>query len=1165
MPTPRFTLKRLLLPLLLFAAWQASAQTQGTDVAFGRSRVQYKTFFWQYYSFRNFDIYYYEGGRELALRTAKIAEPIIAEMQQQLNNRQDGRFQFIIYPSQADAVQSNLGQNVEQYNTGGVTPLNNNKVVLAFDGNRARYAQTIRREVGRVLITDLLYGGNLQEMLQNNNLLFLPDWYVPGLLDYLAEGWTVERDGQLRALELAGKLKKFNKFAAFYPDPAGVSFWHYVAQAYGYPAVANILYLTRVNRDFDAAAEFVLGKRLKEINKEWALFYAKLYAGEERDRFTPRGAFNGVHLRRRETMTDLRIAPNGKQAAFATHRDGLDLLWLYDFATKKRTLLHTSGLHFTPTGSAVHYPVFAWHPNGKSIGFFYKKDAVLRFGNLHLEEKDPKRRFQESFVYTLDDVLSADYADDGQTMALAGASKGQSDIYLFKVASKGVVPVTQDGFDDASPRFLPGTHRLLFTSTRTADTLIYNAKLDTQTAQPQPDIFAYDWKARKPRVSRLTYTPTIAEYAPMALAGRHFAYLSAPNGIINRFIGRLDSVPYRQINDTTFLYRDTATALPATNYLLNIVQQQYDPRNRYLVEGLQTADRIQFYIDSTRVEEYLTVGQTLRPTKTHSGTSPLPKPPPIPVGEVQQSQSMTIYTLDHSQMQQAGAVANPAFPIDSARHRAPSLPAMPTQTAPPDTATAIPADTTPKAYVPFYQIQTDLQDWVANPEQAKPLRAATSNASSAALDAAMAAQNQAPDSTDAADEDGNTPNGKANAKNLLKARVYSPVFSSSYVVTQLDNTLLLPSYPRFSNLAFNSFNPGLNGFFKFGATDLLENYRFTGGFRTNFNFTSNEYFLQYENLKKRWDKSILVYQQGRRLTLADDYPYKSSTQIVQLLFTYPFSRQTSVRLGGLLRRDAFNAQSVNLTSLRVGAYSTVASQLQSEYIHDNTVEKLANIRYGTRYKVWLHFLSDFNKKSAFTGIVGVDYRKYVRVGRTMVWATRVAGAESFGPQRVAYYLGGVNNWLSPKTDYTNRIDPGINYQYEALATNMRGFSRNVRNGSSYVVLNSEFRLPLLASIIRTPIGSDFLRSIQLVAFVDVGSAWVGLSPLDRGNSFNTQVYENQAIRVRVTNNRDPFVYGFGPGIRTRLFGYFVRGDVAWGWQDQVLSTPKLSLSLGLDF
>jgi hypothetical protein len=376
---------------------------------------------------------------------------------------------------------------------------------------------------------------------------------------------------------------------------------------------------------------------------------------------------------------------------------------------------------------------------------------------------------------------------------------------------------------------------------------------------------------------------------------------------------------------------------------------------------------------------------------------------------------------------------------------------------------------------------------------------------------------------------------------------------------------LLPSYPRFSNLAFNSFNPGLNGFFKFGAADLLENYRFTGGFRTNFNFTSNEYFLHYENLKKRWDKSLLVYQQGRRLTLDDGNPYKGSTTIAQLMFTYPFTRQTSLRLGGLARRDAFTAQSVDLRSLQRDGTSTLASQLMAEYIHDNTVEKLANIRFGTRYKAWLHVLSDFNKKSAFTGVIGGDYRTYVRVGRTLVWATRVAGAESFGPQRVAYYLGGVNNWLAPKTDRTNRIDPTINYQYEALATNMRGFPRNVRNGSSYVVLNTEFRVPLLASIVRTPIGSDFLRSIQLVAFVDVGSAWVGLSPFAADNSFNTQVFENQAIRVKVVNNRDPFVYGFGPGIRTRLFGYFVRGDVAWGLQDQVISSPTLSLSLGLDF
>jgi hypothetical protein len=43
------------------------------------------------------------------------------------------------------------------------------------------------------------------------------------------------------------------------------------------------------------------------------------------------------------------------------------------------------------------------------------------------------------------------------------------------------------------------------------------------------------------------------------------------------------------------------------------------------------------------------------------------------------------------------------------------------------------------------------------------------------------------------------------------------------------------------------------------------------------------------------------------------------------------------------------------------------------------------------------------------------------------------------------------------------------------------------------------------------------------------------------------------------------VAGFGGGLKTRIFGYFIRGDIAWCVEDGVIKPNIFYLSLSLDF
>jgi hypothetical protein len=207
-----------------------------------------------------------------------------------------------------------------------------------------------------------------------------------------------------------------------------------------------------------------------------------------------------------------------------------------------------------------------------------------------------------------------------------------------------------------------------------------------------------------------------------------------------------------------------------------------------------------------------------------------------------------------------------------------------------------------------------------------------------------------------------------------------------------------------------------------------------------------------------------------------------------------------------------------------------------------------------------------DQQSLQLNTLGLDFRHYEKVHRQIIWATRMSANTSFGPGKVVYYLGGIENGIGTKFNNDIATAQDQNYIFQALACNLRGFDQNIRNGNTYALLNTELRIPVFQYAYNQVLRSEFLNHFQVVPFFDLGTAWVGSNPFSEENTFNQKIKENPPLRIKVINVRDPLVAGFGGGLRTKLFGYFMRFDTAWGIQDaEVNSKPVYHLALGLDF
>src|SRR3989339_1621855 len=160
----------------------------GHQMTFGKSRVQYNDFYWQYYRFPKFDTYFYVSGSQLASYISEIASNELEYIEYSLEEILQRRIIFIVYNKQSEFRQSNIGlvTGAEDYNIGGGTRIIDNKVFLYYEGDHVKLKRQIRASITEILINGMLYGGGLCDRVSSSTMLNLPEWFTPGLISYMA-------------------------------------------------------------------------------------------------------------------------------------------------------------------------------------------------------------------------------------------------------------------------------------------------------------------------------------------------------------------------------------------------------------------------------------------------------------------------------------------------------------------------------------------------------------------------------------------------------------------------------------------------------------------------------------------------------------------------------------------------------------------------------------------------------------------------------------------------------------------------------------------------------------------------------------------------------------------------------------------------------------------
>lgn len=405
------------------------------------------------------------------------------------------------------------------------------------------------------------------------------------------------------------------------------------------------------------------------------------------------------------------------------------------------------------------------------------------------------------------------------------------------------------------------------------------------------------------------------------------------------------------------------------------------------------------------------------------------------------------------------------------------------------------------------------------------------------------------------------------AVNKLKTYKYKTTFTPDFLQTTLDNTLLFTRYQVFGATNQGYQNPSLSGFLTSTLTDILEDYKLTGGARLGVDLNSKDYFFKFNNYRRRTDWELLYFHHGEQSIQEDitriepNFVLKNKLEFLQAKISYPFSILKSIHFYSGIRYDRKETLSLEKVSLEKPVVKQLWTVNRVEYIYDNSMPALINIRKGSRYKFFAEYQYKLSadKKSFFN--IGYDARKYSTLYKNIIFAHRLVGAHSIGNAKVIYKLGGIDNDLSPKQEANTAVDFTENYAFQAKSTNLRGYQDGFLNGSSYLIYNEEFRLPIYNTFFKKNIKSGFIKNLQFILFADFGTAWKGFYPTAK-NVVSQSIYgsADKGVLVYIDNS---FALGYGTGIRTKILGYFIRTDFAWRVNGG--KKPMLHFSLATDF
>ena len=162
-----FITRLLWIGAVLLPTLSVEAQNYPSQEQFGKNRVQYQRFEWKILKTNNFEIYHHGAGTPLATLAAQYAESEFDRITEALGYTPYNRIKIFLYNSPQELLQSNMGMANSSDLSETELNLAKARLEIAFTGDQISFRKQLIKEISRLGVYDMLYGGSLKDALRS--------------------------------------------------------------------------------------------------------------------------------------------------------------------------------------------------------------------------------------------------------------------------------------------------------------------------------------------------------------------------------------------------------------------------------------------------------------------------------------------------------------------------------------------------------------------------------------------------------------------------------------------------------------------------------------------------------------------------------------------------------------------------------------------------------------------------------------------------------------------------------------------------------------------------------------------------------------------------------------------------------------------------------------
>lgn len=1049
--------KKTLYALLILGVFFTSSLNDAY-AQFGKNKVQYKVFDWKFIQSKHFDVYFSQGGYDLAVYTSFVAESSLTSLSNNLDYNITNRIPIVVFNSHNEFQQNNVIDEFLPEGVGGVTELFKNRILIPFEGNYEQYRHVIHHELFHAFMNDMFYGGSIQNVISKNITLNVPLWFSEGMAEFQSlNGLDKETDMFIRDAVLNNYLPPIEYNGGYLAYRGGQSFLSFIADTYGEYKMGELMNNIKSLNDVDMAFRETFKLNVEQLSEKWLKELKKVHWPE---------------IAKREDVKDFAtmltnhekdggfyniaptISPKGDKFAFISNRDDFFSVFLADVNNGKildKILQGNNTNNFEEL--QVLTPGLSWSPDGKELAISVKagdKDAIFLINADNGDEK--------WLPVELNSISYVEWSPFKNIIAFVGTNTKQSDIYTYDIKSNKLTNLTNDIFSDLSPSWSPDGKYIYFSSDR--DSYINKDSIPADFKMWEHDVDrkdVYRVEVETGNIKRISNSrDTKNGSVTFNDKGDKVLFVSDRNGISNIYLGEFDSTgkftdrpitnsisPIDQLSLSKDAKKLLFVSLNQGGYDIYSMDNPFDKRLE--IDTLPNTQYVQRKIDS---KKSLKIAER--------------------VDSLFKDSSMTFNKSDGSDSTFFSSVFGDST-ISGKKMSVDSL--------------------LNKDKIDSLSLYGDRIKIKFNKKKEKE------DVFDSKFDS-IYSSNSNFNVVNNTSEDGS-----------FRINDYKIKFTPDLVY----GNALYSSYYGVQGVAQISLSDMLGNHRITFLTSMVIDLK-NSDYAAAYQYLAKR--IDYGVGLYHTARFVLYQRPGS--PFSELYRYR--TYGADINFSYPINKFRRIDAGlSLMRITRENldngSEPMDYKYLIVPSVNMVFDNTLFGYIYPERGEKYIITALASPYIG--------RESSEFYSLMG-DFRKYFKLGDNYTFAMRFNGGASFGVNPQKFYLGGIDNWINWQFEnstipFGESID---NYAFATMVTPMRGFNFNAQTGSKFILTNMELRFPIFKYLILGALPLGF-QNIMGAFFLDAGSAWndtrklqfVGSSPSGRAKTKDLLIAPGFGARI----------------------------------------------------